>query len=101
VAKALIGNRRIKTEITGIRPGEKIHEILVSEEEAWHTVEKGSFYAIKPLLPELREENIKKALDKEYSSKDALMSPEEITAMLEQYQLTVEHTLVENGEMLR
>ena len=34
IAAALIGDRPIQTIITGIRPGEKIHEILVSEEEA-------------------------------------------------------------------
>src|SRR5580704_18334454 len=33
VAAALIGNRKIKLEVTGIRPGEKLHEILISEEE--------------------------------------------------------------------
>ena len=27
---------------TGIRPGEKIHEILVSEEEAYRTVQDGA-----------------------------------------------------------
>ncbi|MCX6377054.1 MAG: polysaccharide biosynthesis protein, partial [Armatimonadetes bacterium] len=30
IAKALIGDRDIRTVITGIRPGEKLHEILVS-----------------------------------------------------------------------
>src|SRR3984957_15558174 len=33
IAKVLIGDRSIKTKIVGIRPGEKVHEILVSEEE--------------------------------------------------------------------
>jgi UDP-glucose 4-epimerase len=32
IARALIGERKIETVVTGIRPGEKIHEILVSEE---------------------------------------------------------------------
>jgi UDP-glucose 4-epimerase len=31
IARALIGERKIETVVTGIRPGEKIHEILVSE----------------------------------------------------------------------
>ena len=34
---ALIGERDIEIVFTGIRPGEKIHEILVSEEEAPRT----------------------------------------------------------------
>ena len=33
LARALIGDRPIKIEVTGIRPGEKIDEILISEEE--------------------------------------------------------------------
>ena len=31
--RGLIGDRPIETVVTGIRPGEKVHEILVSEEE--------------------------------------------------------------------
>jgi UDP-N-acetylglucosamine 4,6-dehydratase/5-epimerase len=37
--------------IVGIRPGEKIHEILVSEDEARHTVETKSMYVILPSFP--------------------------------------------------
>lgn len=101
LAQCLVGNRDVDIRITGIRPGEKIHEVLISEEEAWHTVEKGRFYAIKPLLPEMREEKITNAVKKEYSSKDSLMTVEEIKNMLEKYRLRVEHAIVENGEMLR
>jgi UDP-glucose 4-epimerase len=54
VAAALIGDRQIRTVVTGIRPGEKIHEIMVSDEEAIRIVEKGKWYAILPMLPEER-----------------------------------------------
>ena len=54
IADILIGDRPIKTQVVGIRPGEKIHEILVSEEEAYRTVERSSkYYAILPMLPEI------------------------------------------------
>ena len=53
IAQALIGDRPIKIKNTGIRPGEKIHEIMVSEEEAHHCVKRGNYYAILPMLPEL------------------------------------------------
>ncbi len=33
VAAALVGDRDVRIEVTGVRPGEKTHEILVSEEE--------------------------------------------------------------------
>lgn len=36
-------------QVTGIRPGEKVHEVLVSEDEAHHTVEDEDLYIIKPL----------------------------------------------------
>ena len=54
IAEALIGDRKIETVVTGIRPGEKVHEILVSEEEAYRTIERGDYYVIQPMLPELR-----------------------------------------------
>ncbi len=54
IAHALIGERHIPTKIIGIRPGEKMHELMVSEEECTHTVIRGDFMAILPMLPELR-----------------------------------------------
>lgn len=43
--------------ITGIRPGEKVHEVLLSEDEAHHAVEMDDFYIIKPLHPWWSDEN--------------------------------------------
>ncbi len=71
IAQLMIGNRDIPIEYTGIRPGEKIHEILVSEEECFRTIERGDYYAIQPILPELRPERVEQEpLAKEYSSAD-------------------------------
>jgi len=58
VARAMIGEREIPIEEIGIRPGEKVHELLVSYEESARTTErKGSFresyYAIGSILPEV------------------------------------------------
>src|SRR5688572_18427509 len=67
VANGLIGDRKIETKVTGIRPGEKVHEILVSEEEANRTIERGDYYAIQPMLPELREADHRRGgLKREY-----------------------------------
>lgn len=102
VARALIGDRDVEIVVTGIRPGEKVHEILVSDEEAWRTYERGDYYAIKPMLPELvKEENGKNALTKEYSSGDSLMTPEETKELLIRYNLMVGQEIVEEGEFLR
>lgn len=70
IAALLIGDRDIELQFTGIRPGEKIHEILVSEEECFRTVNCGGYYAIRPMLPELRPQqaNEPAALTQEYSS---------------------------------
>ena len=38
----------IKREITGIRPGEKLHEMLISPDEARHSVELEKYYVILP-----------------------------------------------------
>jgi len=37
-----------EVEYVGIRPGEKLHEVLVSEDEARHTVELDDMYVIRP-----------------------------------------------------
>jgi len=37
-----------KTEIVGIRPGEKLHEVMVPRDDAPSTVEYETFYLIKP-----------------------------------------------------
>lgn len=100
VASVLIGRRKIEVAITGIRPGEKIHEVLVSEEERFRTVDHGDFYAIAPILPELRlEEQIKLPLKEEYSSAGDLMAQDQIATLLHQQKLLVED-VVENGQEL-
>jgi FlaA1/EpsC-like NDP-sugar epimerase len=102
VAKALIGSRNIDIVTTGIRPGEKIHEILISDEEAWHTYACGDYYSIKPILPELLKEKVaEKPLSKEYSSRDSIMKFDETRALLERYNLTVNHEIIEEDEILR
>ncbi len=69
VAKALMGDKDLPIVFTGIRPGEKIHEIMVSEEECFRTVERNGYYVILPVLPELRAEgDFVAALNGEYSS---------------------------------
>src|SRR5215218_3601926 len=71
LAKAVMGDKDLPISFTGIRPGEKVHEIMVSEEECFRTIESGDYYIILPVLPELRA-NVEfiPALTSEYSSKD-------------------------------
>lgn len=37
-----------KVEYIGIRPGEKLHEVLLSEDEAWHSVDLDDKYVVYP-----------------------------------------------------
>jgi FlaA1/EpsC-like NDP-sugar epimerase len=80
VARVMIGGRDIETVTTGIRPGEKVHEILVSEEESYRTVDGVSgHYAIRPMLPELAgDEPTERVLLGEYSSAGPIISSEDL-----------------------
>lgn len=46
LAKAIAPNAKL--EIIGIRPGEKLHEMLISEDEARNTVELDTMYVVQP-----------------------------------------------------
>lgn len=84
VARALIGNRPVEVRLVGIRPGEKTHEIMVSDEEAVRTVRKGRWYAIRPMLPELLDTRSAEspALTAELSSATDVMSLSDTTTLL-------------------
>lgn len=83
IADALIGNRKIEKVITGIRPGEKIHEVLISEEEYHRTVNRGNYYVIQPIIPELQSSKIMNTdLEGEYDSAKNLMSFEDLSDFL-------------------
>jgi UDP-N-acetylglucosamine 4,6-dehydratase len=41
----------MEKKVIGIRPGEKIHEILITESDATRTVEFDGYYLIKPEFP--------------------------------------------------
>ncbi|HZQ68423.1 MAG TPA: UDP-N-acetylglucosamine 4,6-dehydratase (inverting) [Terriglobales bacterium] len=51
-----------QVEYVGIRPGEKLHEVLVSEDEARHAVELPDMYVIQPNHSWWRKENWKTAV---------------------------------------
>src|SRR5262245_57626262 len=92
IARALIGKRRIKTRIIGARPGEKMHEIMVSDEEAHHCVKRGKYFAILPMLPELATDKRKErpALSKELSSADSVVNFRQTVELLKKHRLMVD-----------
>ena len=104
IAKALIGSRKIETEIIGIRPGEKMHEILVSEEECHHVIKRGDYYVILPMLPELRNVNREEPspLDNEFSSADNILDLEGTIELMAKHDLIMPTAaLAEIEELLR
>ena len=103
VARALIGGRNVPVKVTGIRPGEKVHEILFSDEEAVRTTRRGEYYAIRPMLPELAKHDPKLEYQKkEYSSGDEILSAADTAALLKRHELLLEQRdLAEAGEVLR
>jgi len=101
VARVLIGDQKTELVYTGIRPGEKVHEVLVSDEEAGRTYDLGDFLTIKPMLPELvKETPCGRPLKKEYSSEDSLMNLDETRELLERHNLIVSNEGTGDGELL-
>ena len=83
IVEALIGGRDIEIKEIGIRPGEKIHEVLVSEDEVYRTVARSGHYVVQPILPEIGAELPEKpALKGEYSSANELMTLEQAKKIL-------------------
>ena len=83
LAEVLIGGQPIPIKYIGIRAGEKIHEIMVSEEERYRTIERGDYYVLCPMLPELRSEPVvQPVLASEYSSSDITLDHDGLRELL-------------------
>ena len=82
LAETMIAGQPIEIKYIGIRPGEKIHEILISEEEIPRTIKRDGYFVIRPVLPALRRESGKPALTKELSSADYCMSRSQMEKFL-------------------
>ena len=86
VAAALIGSKKIKVTESGIRPGEKMHEIMISEEESLRTISRGDYFAIKSILPEVATASSEPLIEfAEVSSANYLMSTSEVRDFLEKH----------------
>ena len=86
IAEVLINGRDIPRVYIGIRPGEKVHEILVSEEECYRTIERDGHYVILPVLPELRKAPTEAlALKGEYSSEHVTTDVDALRVLLAPY----------------
>ena len=57
-----------KQIIVGVRPGEKLHELLISKEESQNLIDKKNFFIIKPFSSKENKNNKKKFYNFEYKS---------------------------------
>ena len=81
-----------KKEIIGIRPGEKIDEVLLTEEEARHAQEFDSFFVVEPEHPFWHQNNLKegKTLPDGFkftsNSNNWWLTKEELGKMIEEFE---------------
>lgn len=95
VAEVMIGDRPIDIKVIGIRPGEKEHEALVSDEESHRTVERDGYYVVLPILPELQPKDFSPSslAGREYDSQQDLMNKQQIKELLEKNNLLTPHAM--------
>jgi FlaA1/EpsC-like NDP-sugar epimerase len=104
VARAVAGDDAYPLTYTGIRPGEKIHEILVSEEEVPRSEMRGENVVVLPILPELRHPAGAPGplpFEGEYTSANDTLSYLEVRELLQRHELTVESAAMASREILR
>ncbi|MDD9269947.1 polysaccharide biosynthesis protein [Paenibacillus sp. GCM10023248] len=84
-----LSTKRLAIREVGIRPGEKLHEVLISEHEAPYTFQYSDKYFV--ILPSNADpdlynhySHLPKTMITEYASNDLLMNADEIREMLEQ-----------------
>jgi FlaA1/EpsC-like NDP-sugar epimerase len=73
IARIMTAGTDIPIKVMGIRPGEKLHEVLVSQEEMKWTIQDHEHYIINSMLPELKGESGMPASLTEYSSEHSLV----------------------------
>lgn len=92
MGEKIAGNKNYPVDIVGIRPGEKIHETLVSEEEMIRSTEEEEFYVVHPhdeffksdlltLFPKTKVDE-KKVLTEYTSENTTRLTKKEIEALL-------------------
>ena len=84
IVNALAGKKKIEVKETGVRPGEKLHEVLVSQEESLRTISRGDYFAIKSILPEVSKPVSPESFEfDELSSEHFLMTSKEVQTFLD------------------
>lgn len=61
VAKAVAPKAQL--QVVGIRPGEKLHEEMITETDSFNTYDCGRYYVIAPIKPQWKESDFEKAFE--------------------------------------
>ena len=104
LAIEIIGDQKNSIIETGIRPGEKLHEILISEEEARRSVKRLKHLVILPMLPELLNLPVDGDVpfdQEEYSSENDTLTRKEIGKLLLKKGLRYQDNLLSESELIR
>jgi len=86
LAECLIGGHAIPVIETGMRPGEKIHEVLISEDEVMRTTERHGYYVLAPMLQELAPRE-PATLSEPFCSNHWLLDRTELELLLRRHRL--------------
>jgi UDP-N-acetylglucosamine 4,6-dehydratase len=85
LAYGMTGNTDYPVEVIGMRPGEKMHEVLVSEEEMWRATELENHYLIPSWAKSQDKEGAEIVDASEYTSEIThRLTTDEMLAMLEE-----------------
>lgn len=101
LARDLIGGADVDVKTVGIRPGEKLHETLITAEEASRTRSEGDHLFVGSAMPELRHDDAERgALEGAFSSDEYLMDDAERAALVARIREIAGGGLGGDGELL-
>ena len=84
LARGITGRRNYPQSIIGARPGEKMHEVLVSEEEMWRASELEEYFLIPSWAQSQHDPGPKEGPFEEYASNSVQqLSQDELLTLLE------------------
>jgi UDP-glucose 4-epimerase len=81
----LLGRKAKMLNVTGVRPGEKIHETLLNSEERTHALESNDYFKVPSIANSKDPLPAKeRALDEFRSDNSKMLSSDELASILEQ-----------------
>jgi UDP-glucose 4-epimerase len=86
LAECLIGSRKIPLVETGLRPGEKIHEVLINEDEVALTSVRDGYFVLQPMLRKAAK-RATPSLSGPFRSNQRLLDHDEVERLLQRHAL--------------